>query len=57
VGALTIGVIRNALNLHNVDAFFQLIVIGVVILLAVEADVVRGFLENRLRVAQAARHA
>jgi len=56
VGALTIGVIRNALNLHNVDAFFQLIVIGVVILLAVEADVVRGYLENRLRVAQAARH-
>jgi ribose transport system permease protein len=39
-----------------VDAFFQLIVIGVVILLAVEADVVRGYLENRLRVAQAARH-
>jgi ribose transport system permease protein len=57
VGALTIGVIRNALNLHSVDAFFQLIVIGVVILLAVEADVVRGYLENRLRVAQAARHA
>ena len=57
VGALTIGVIRNALNLHNVDAFFQLIVIGVVILLAVEADVVRGYLENRFRVAQAARNA
>jgi len=57
VGALTIGIIRNALNLHNVDAFFQLIVIGVVILLAVEADVVRGYLENRFRVAQAARHA
>ena len=57
VGALTIGVIRNALNLHNVDAFFQLVVIGVVILLAVEADVLRGYLENRFRVAQAARHA
>jgi ribose transport system permease protein len=57
VGAITIGVIRNALNLHNVDAFFQLIVIGVVILLAVEADVLRGYLENRFRVAQAARHA
>jgi ribose transport system permease protein len=40
-----------------VDAFFQLIVIGVVILLAVEADVLRGHLENRFRVAQAARHA
>jgi ribose transport system permease protein len=56
VGALTIGVIRNALNLHNVDAFFQLMVIGAVILLAVEADVVRGRLENRFRVAQTARH-
>jgi len=56
VGALTIGVIRNALNLHNVDAFVQLMVIGAVILLAVEADVIRGRLEGRLRVAQAARH-
>jgi ribose transport system permease protein len=56
VGALTIGVIRNALNLHNVDAFVQLVVIGVVILVAVEADVLRGYLENRFRVAQAARH-
>ena len=32
VGAFTIGVIRNALNLHNVDAFYQLIAIGVVVL-------------------------
>jgi len=32
-------------------------VIGVVILLAVEADVVRGYLETRFRVAQAARQA
>ena len=55
VGALTIGVIRNALNLHNVDAFYQLIVIGVVILIAVEADVLRGYIENRVRVARAAR--
>jgi ribose transport system permease protein len=55
VGAFTIGVIRNALNLHNVDAFYQLIVIGVVILVAVEADVIRGHLEERFRVAQAAR--
>jgi ribose transport system permease protein len=55
VGALMIGVIRNGMNLLAVDAFFQLIVIGVVIVLAVEADVVRGYLEGRLRVAQAAR--
>ena len=32
IGAFMIGVIRNALNLQNVDAFYQLIVIGVVVL-------------------------
>ena len=50
-----IGVIRNGMNLLAVDAFFQLIVIGVVIVLAVEADVLRGHLEDRFRVAEAAR--
>jgi ribose transport system permease protein len=55
VGALMIGVIRNALNLLNVDIFFQLIAIGVVIVLAVEADVLRNHLEGRLRTARAAR--
>jgi ribose transport system permease protein len=53
VGALMIGVLRNALNLLDVDIFFQLIVIGVVIVLAVESDVLRGHLEQRVRVAQA----
>lgn len=55
VGAFTIGVIRNALNLHNVDAFYQLMAIGVVVLLAVEADVLRSAIEARVRVAKAAR--
>jgi ribose transport system permease protein len=55
VGAFTIGVIRNALNLHNVNAFYQLMAIGVVVLLAVEADVIRGVVENRVRVARAMR--
>ena len=50
VGAFTIGVIRNALNLHNVNAFYQLMAIGVVVLLAVEADVIRGVVESRVRV-------
>jgi ribose transport system permease protein len=49
IGAIMIGVIRNALNLLNVDIFFQLIVIGVVIVLAVEGDVLRNSLEARLR--------
>ena len=55
VGALMIGVIRNGMNLLNVDAFFQPIVIGVVIVVAVEGDVLRGYLEDRFRVLQAAR--
>jgi ribose transport system permease protein len=54
VGAAMIGVIRNGMNLLNVDAFLQPIVIGVVIVLAVEADVLRAWLENRFRVLQAA---
>jgi ribose transport system permease protein len=54
VGALMIGVIRNGMNLLNVGAFLQPIVIGVVIVLAVESDVLRGRLEERFRVIQAA---
>ncbi len=54
VGALMISVIRNGMNLMNVGAFLQPIVIGVVIVLAVESDVVRAKLEDRFRVAQAA---
>jgi ribose transport system permease protein len=55
VGAITIGVIRNALNLLNVDVFFQMICIGAIIVLAVEADVLRNYLEGRARVMQASR--
>jgi len=55
VGALMIGIIRNGMNLLAVDAFFQLIIIGIVIVLAVEADVLRGYLEDRFRVAKASR--
>ena len=50
IGAFMIGVIRNVLNLQNVDAFYQMIVIGLVILAAVEADVIRGRVEERFRV-------
>lgn len=55
VGALMIGVIRNGMNLLNVDAFLQLVVIGVVIVIAVESDVLRGWIEERFRVLEAAR--
>jgi ribose transport system permease protein len=55
VGAFTIGVIRNALNLHNVNAFYQLMAIGLILLLAVEGDVIRGYVEGRVRLARAVR--
>jgi ribose transport system permease protein len=55
VGAVMIGVIRNALNLLNVDVFFQMIAIGLVIVVAVEADVLRNYLEGRVRTIQAGR--
>ena len=55
IGAVMIGVIRNALNLLNVDVFYQMIAIGLIIVLAVEADVLRNRLEARARTIQAAR--
>ncbi len=55
VGAVMIGVIRNALNLLNVSVFYQMIAIGLIIVIAVEADVFRNHLESRARVLQAAR--
>lgn len=55
IGAVLIGVIRNALNLLGVDVFWQMIVIGLVIVIAVEADVLRNHLEARARVLQAGR--
>ena len=54
IGAVMIGVIRNALNLLDVDVFFQMIAIGLVIVVAVEADVLRNRLEARARAIQAA---
>jgi ribose transport system permease protein len=53
IGALMIGVIRNSLNLMNVTVFFQMIAIGVIIVAAVEADVLRNYLEKRARTIQA----
>ncbi len=54
VGAFMIGVIRNGMNLLNIEAYLQLIVIGVVIVIAVESDVLRQSLESRFRVLKAA---
>jgi len=41
VGALIMGVLRNGLNLMNVSAYWQTVVIGLVIVAAVWVDVVR----------------
>ena len=54
IGAVMIWVIRNALNLLDVDVFFQMIAIGLIIVAAVEADVLRNYLESRARSLQAA---
>jgi ribose transport system permease protein len=49
VGVLVFGVISNGLNLLNVSTYVQLIAIGVIVVLAVELDVVRRRLEERFR--------
>jgi ribose transport system permease protein len=41
VGALIMGVLRNGLNLLNVSAAWQTVVIGLVIVAAVWVDIVR----------------
>jgi ribose transport system permease protein len=41
IGALVLGVLRNGLNLLNVSAFWQQVVIGAVIALAVMTDTLR----------------
>jgi ribose transport system permease protein len=52
-GALIIGVLRNGLNLLDVTPFWQSIAIGLLVIGSLELDVLRGRLEERLRVAQA----
>jgi len=41
IGALVLAVIRNGLNLLNVSAFWQQVIIGLVIAVAVGIDVLR----------------
>ncbi len=51
VGALIMGVLRNGLNLMNVSAYWQTVVIGAVIVVAVWVDVVRQRAAERSRAA------
>lgn len=54
IGALTVTVITNGLQLLNVSGHWQQIAIGAVILAAVELNVVRAHFEARFRMLQAA---
>jgi ribose transport system permease protein len=47
-------VISNGLNLLNVNVYVQLIAIGVIVVVAVELDVVRRRLEERFRTMRGA---
>ena len=49
VGVLIFGVINNGLNLLNVSTYVQLVAIGVIVVAAVELDVVRRRFEERFR--------
>src|SRR3954454_23065568 len=52
-GALILGVMHNGLNLLGLDPNFQYIAVEVVVLVAVELDVLRPLVENRFRSMQA----
>jgi len=54
VGVLIFGVINNGLNLLNVNTYMQLIAIGVIVVVAVELDVIRRRLEERFRTMRGA---
>jgi ribose transport system permease protein len=52
-GALILGVMHNGFNLLGLDPNFQYIAVGVVVVVAVELDVLRAYVENRFRSMQA----
>ena len=52
-GALILGVMHNGLNLLGFDPNWQYIATGVVVVVAVELDVIRAYVENRFRSMQA----
>src|SRR5215210_4354406 len=52
-GALILGGRHNGLNMLGLDPNFQYIAVGVVVIVAVELDVLRALVENRFRSMQA----
>ena len=49
LGMLIIGILNNGLNLLNISSFWQLILKGVVILLAVYIDVIKRSRDNKVK--------
>jgi len=56
IGAIVIGIINNGLNMLNVASFWQYVVKGIVILLAVLIDVMRKSSSNRKKTALQAKN-
>jgi ribose transport system permease protein len=55
VGALILTSIRNGLDLRDVNPYWQTVVQGVIVVLALELDAIRGVVEERLRTRQTRR--
>jgi ribose transport system permease protein len=53
-GALIIAVMRNGLNLLDVEPFWQMVAIGVLVIVSLELDLIRAHIEDRLRAVRAA---
>jgi ribose transport system permease protein len=56
IGALILGTVHNGLNLLNVNPNWEPIALGLVLVLAVSLDTMRGRLETRLQLVEARKH-
>lgn len=52
IGALTIAVVRNGLNLQGVTSYWEQIIIGSIVIGAVQLNVVRELIDTQLRATQ-----
>ena len=49
LGAIFIGLVQNGMNLARIESYLQIVVIGVLLILAVIADQLRQFVMLRLK--------
>ena len=47
IGALIIGLLNNGLNLMRIDSYWQIILKGIVILVAVYVDYIKNLKKNK----------